>query len=67
MFDTNVSVIIFTEFSYTMFDTNVSAHSFSHVQFFATSWTVACQVPLSMGFPTERYWSELPFLLQMFV
>ena len=67
MFDTTVSVIIFTEFSYTMFDTNVSAHSFSHVQLFATSWTVACQVPLSMGFPMERYWSELPFLLQMFV
>ena len=24
---------------------------FSHVQLFATLWTVACQAPLSMGFP----------------
>ena len=28
---------------------------------FATPWTVACQVPLSMGFPRQQYWSELPF------
>ena len=27
---------------------------------FATSWTVACQVPLSMGFPRQEYWSGLP-------
>ena len=25
-----------------------------------TPWTVACQVPLSMGFPREEYWSGLP-------
>ena len=24
-------------------------------------WTVACQVPLSMGFPMQEYWSRLPF------
>ena len=24
-------------------------------------WTVACQVPLSMGFPKQEYWSGLPF------
>ena len=24
-------------------------------------WTVACQGPLSMGFPREEYWSGLPF------
>ena len=24
-------------------------------------WTVACQVPLSMGFSKQEYWSELPF------
>ena len=24
-------------------------------------WTVACQAPLSMGFPRQEYWSELPF------
>ena len=28
---------------------------------FATPWTVACQVPLSMGFPRQEYWSVLPF------
>ena len=26
-----------------------------------TTWTVACQAPLSMGFPRQEYWSELPF------
>ena len=25
------------------------------------SWTVACQVPLSMGFSRQEYWSGLPF------
>ena len=34
---------------------------FSHVQFFATLWTVACQAPLSMGFSRQGYWSGLPF------
>ena len=28
---------------------------------FATSWTVACQAPLSMGFSRQEYWSGLPF------
>ena len=27
-----------------------------------TPWTVACQAPLSMGFPRQEYWSRLPFL-----
>ena len=26
-----------------------------------TSWTVAHQVPLSMGFPRQEYWCGLPF------
>ena len=26
-----------------------------------TPWTVACQVPLSMGFPRQEYWSGFPF------
>ena len=26
-----------------------------------TPWTVACQAPLSMGFPRQEYWSKLPF------
>ena len=34
---------------------------FSHVQLFAILWTVACQVPLSMGFSRQEYWSELPW------
>ena len=29
---------------------------------FVTPWTVACQAPLSMGFPKQEYWSGLPFL-----
>ena len=28
---------------------------------FVTQWTVAHQVPLSMEFPWQEYWSELPF------
>ena len=28
---------------------------------FETSWTVAHQAPLSMGFPRQEYWSGLPF------
>jgi len=34
---------------------------FSHVLLFVTPWTVACQVPLSMGLPRQEYWSGLPF------
>ena len=33
----------------------------SHVQLFATPWTVAYQAPPSMGFSRQEYWSELPF------
>ena len=35
--------------------------SLSHVQLFATAWTVAHQTPLSMGFPRQEYWSGLIF------
>ena len=28
---------------------------------FATPWTVAYQVPLSMGFSRQEYWNGLPF------
>ena len=27
---------------------------------FVNPWTVACQAPLSMGFPKQDYWSGLP-------
>ena len=35
--------------------------SLSHVQLFATPWTVAHQAPPSMGFSRQEYWSGLPF------
>ena len=34
---------------------------FSGVQLFATSWTVALQAPLSIGFSRQEYWSGLPY------
>ena len=33
----------------------------SHVRLFATPWTVAYQVPTTMGFSRQEYWSGLPF------
>ena len=39
----------------------VRAVSLSHVRLFATLWTVALQVPLSMGFSSQEYWSGLSF------
>ena len=32
----------------------------SRVQLFETPWTVAYQVPPSMGFSRQEYWSEVP-------
>ena len=37
------------------------AQSLSRVQLFVTSWTVARQAPLSMGFSRQELWSGLPF------
>ena len=34
---------------------------FSHVHILVTPWTVAHQVPLSMGFFRQEYWNGLPF------
>ena len=34
---------------------------FKCVWLFATPWSVACQAPLSTGFPRQEYWSRLPF------
>ena len=39
----------------------VKVKSLSHVRLFATPWTVAHQVPPSMGFFRQEYWSGLPF------
>ena len=35
--------------------------SLRRVRLFATPWTVAYQVPPSMGFSRQEYWSGLPF------
>ena len=35
--------------------------SLNCVQLFTTSWTVARQVPLSVGFYKQEYWSGLSF------
>ena len=35
--------------------------SLSHVQLFATPWTVAHQAPASMVFSRQEYWNGLPF------
>ena len=37
------------------------AQSLSHVQLFATPWTVACQTLPSTGFSKQEYWNVLPF------
>ena len=39
----------------------VCVQSLSHVQLFVTPWIAAHQVPLSMGFSRQEYWSGLPF------
>ena len=38
-----------------MFSSSVMSNSFT------TPWTIACQSPLSVGFPWQEYWSGLPF------
>ena len=38
------------------------AQSLSRVQLLVTTWTVACQAPLSVEFPRQEYWSGLIFL-----
>ena len=38
-----------------------SAQMFSSVRLFVIPWTVAHQIPLSMGFSSQEYWSGLPF------
>ena len=39
----------------------IYTHMLSHVRHFAALWAVACQAPLSIGFPRWAYWSGLPF------
>ena len=40
----------------------VVVQSLSHVQLFATPWTVALQAALFMEFSRQEYWNGLPFL-----
>ena len=40
---------------------NAMLSYFSHVQLFATPWTVAYHIPLSMRFLRQEYWSGLLF------
>ena len=39
----------------------VKVKSLSHVEHFATPWTVTLQAPPSKGFSRQEYWSGLPF------
>ena len=39
----------------------VKVKSLNRVRLFATSWTIGYQVPPSMGFSRQEYWSGLPF------
>ena len=45
-----------------MFRCCLVAQSKQQFRFFVIPRTVACQVPLSIGFPRQEYWSGLPFL-----
>ena len=42
-------------------DLCVCAQLLSPILFFATPWSIACQAPLSMEFPRQGNWSQLPF------
>ena len=42
-------------------DTGVCAQLLHCVRLFVSTWTVAHQTPLSMGFSKQGYWSGLPF------
>ena len=46
-------------YSYTIKKLTCVLSHFSHVQLFATLWTVAHQAPLSMEFSKQVYWSGL--------
>ena len=40
---------------------DVCVKSLSHLQIFATPWTVAHRAPLPTEFSRQEYWSGLPF------
>ena len=53
-------MIIFISFTETYL-VKQKCSSLSHVRLFVTSWTIACEALLSMGFSRQEYWSGLPF------
>ena len=52
---------VWDEVQESQFLTSSQVKSLSHVWLFVTPWTVAYQVPLSMGFSRQKCWSGLPF------
>ena len=46
--------------AHVLFKANVLSHSIMSDSL-VTQWTIAHQVPLSMGFPRQEYWSGFPF------
>ena len=52
-------VLILTFFGFATRHVCMLSH-FTHVQLFATLWTVAHQAPLLMGFSRQECWSRLP-------
>ena len=53
--------VMYSRFSLVIYYIHACAlNHFSHVQLFATQWTLAHQAPLSMGFSRQEYWSVLP-------
>ena len=53
--------LVFSTGTSTLQVMNLLCAVLSHVQLFASAWTVAHQAPLSVGFPKQEYWSGLPF------
>ena len=56
-------MVIFKDFFFFLMclKVKVKVKSLSRVGLFVTPWTVAYQVPPSMGFSRQEYWSGLPF------
>ena len=46
---------------YILIELPLKAKLLSRVRLFVTPWTVAYQVPQSMGFSRQEYWNGLPF------
>ena len=62
--DSGLKLICYSRDIITFQGACVCVLSCSHVQLFATPWTIARQAPLSMGFSRQEYWHDCHFLLQ---